>query len=150
MEQLSPCTTISEPALQSYRSATREATMVRSLCATVKSSPGSPQLEKAREQLQRPSAVKNILNQILKNKWIFDTTNRDDSQKHTEWYIRFTENNLCHDIPLTGHSRRHKNECRMVKNQNSESGEWICGWNGWRLWRGMRGLSGMMLMFLSC
>ena len=40
-------------------STTGEATAVRSLCTAVKSSPCSPQLEKARAQQQRPNAAKN-------------------------------------------------------------------------------------------
>ena len=53
-----------EPQLLSLRvwslcSATREATMMKSLRTTTKSSPRSPQLEKARLQQRRPNAAKN-------------------------------------------------------------------------------------------
>ena len=37
----------------------REATAMRSPCTTLKSSPRSPQLEKAHAQQQRPNAAKN-------------------------------------------------------------------------------------------
>ena len=48
--QLSLCTTATEPLLKSLCSATREATRIKSLQTTVKSSPHSPQLEKAHAQ----------------------------------------------------------------------------------------------------
>ena len=38
---------------------TREATAMRSPCTTTKSTPCSPQLEKARAQQRRPNAAKN-------------------------------------------------------------------------------------------
>ena len=46
-----------QPVLQC--SATREATAMRSPCTATKSSPRSPQLEKARVQQQRPNTAKN-------------------------------------------------------------------------------------------
>ena len=78
-EQLSPSATTTEPVLQSLRtttteptchnywspctqspcSPTREATAMRSPRTTTKSSPRSPQLEKACTQQQRPSAAQN-------------------------------------------------------------------------------------------
>ena len=53
-----------EPQLLSLRvwslcSATREATIVRGPCTTMKSGPRSPQLEKALAQKQRPNIAKN-------------------------------------------------------------------------------------------
>ena len=68
---LSLCSRACEPQLLSPRATTieartprahapqREATTMGSPCTTTKSSPGSPQLEKARTQQQRPSAAKN-------------------------------------------------------------------------------------------
>ena len=57
---LSPCTTTTEAHVPwSPCSATREATAMRSTCTATKSSPRSPQLEKARTQQRRPSAAKN-------------------------------------------------------------------------------------------
>ena len=54
---------------RAYRpcSATREATAMRSLRTTTKSSPCSPQLEKARVQQRRPNAAKNkvMLNHLM-------------------------------------------------------------------------------------
>ena len=67
-EQLSPWATTTEPACHSYYwsshawspcSATREATAMRSRALATKSSPRSPQLEKACAQQQRPNAAKN-------------------------------------------------------------------------------------------
>ena len=53
----------------------REATTVRSLCTTTKSSPRSPQLEKARAQQRRPStAPQNLINELIleKRKWYLE------------------------------------------------------------------------------
>ena len=76
VEQLSLCATTTEPMSHNYWahvpwllkpthlepcSATREATAMSSLCTSMKSSPHSPQLEKARVQQQRPNAAKNKL-----------------------------------------------------------------------------------------
>ena len=66
-EQLSPCTTITEPTHHKYWSlcayspcsTTREANAMRSPCTTTKSSPSSPQLEKHHAQQRRPNAAKN-------------------------------------------------------------------------------------------
>ena len=41
---------------------------MRSLRTTTKSSPHSPQLEKAREQQRRPKAAKNKINKFIKKK----------------------------------------------------------------------------------
>ena len=57
-----------EPELLSLRlwslcSATREATIVRGLCTTMKSGPHLPQLEKALAQKRRPNtAIKKLIN----------------------------------------------------------------------------------------
>ena len=58
-EQLSPCTTTTEPALYSRCSTTIEATARRSPRTTTKSSPHMQQLEKACSQQRRPNAAKN-------------------------------------------------------------------------------------------
>ena len=66
MEQLSPHATTTEPACcnywspcaQSPCSTTREATAMRSLCTATKSSPCSPQLEKAHAQQRTPNTAK--------------------------------------------------------------------------------------------
>ena len=54
------------PHAKSSCSATREATTMRSPHTTTKSSPRSPQLEKARTQQQRPNTAKNKNKQINK------------------------------------------------------------------------------------
>ena len=67
LQLLSPRITTTEPTRHNYQSpcaqnlcsAAREATAMRSPHTVTKSSPHSPQLEKARAQQQRPSAVKN-------------------------------------------------------------------------------------------
>ena len=85
VEQLSPCAATTEPVLWSlwattteptchnYWSprtynlcSTREATAMRSLCTATKSSPHSPQLEKARTQQRKPNAAKKHINKFLK------------------------------------------------------------------------------------
>ena len=53
------------PHTQSPCSATREATAVRSLCTSTKSSPHSLQLEKAHWQQQRVSITKNKINKQI-------------------------------------------------------------------------------------
>ena len=54
------------PHAQSLCSATREATAMRSLRTTTKSSPRSPQLAKARAQQRRPNAAKNkLINKLI-------------------------------------------------------------------------------------
>ena len=66
-EQLTPWATAPEPACHNYWSArawspcsaTREATAVRRPRTATKSSPCSPQLERARAQQRRPNAAKN-------------------------------------------------------------------------------------------
>ena len=66
LAQLSPSATTTEPTYCNYWSphtwslcsATRELTTMRSLCIEMKSSPPSPQLERAGVQQQRPSATK--------------------------------------------------------------------------------------------
>ena len=58
MEPLSPCATTTEARMPRARAPQqREATAMRSPRATTKSSPRSPQLEKARAQQQRPNAA---------------------------------------------------------------------------------------------
>ena len=66
MEQLSPRATTTEPTCHNYWSpyawspcSKRKATAMRSPCTTMKSSPCSPQLEKAHAQQRRPNAAKN-------------------------------------------------------------------------------------------
>ena len=60
-EQLSPYTTITKPTLWSHYS-TREATAMRSLCATMKSSPHLPQIEKELTRVEwATSAVLQII-----------------------------------------------------------------------------------------
>ena len=56
---LSPCATTTEARVPRARALQREATSVRSLCTATKSSPLSPQLQKACAQQQRPNAAKN-------------------------------------------------------------------------------------------
>ena len=66
-EQLGPCTTTTEPSRHKYWSpcawspcsATGEAAAVRGPRTEVRSSPCSPQLERAQAQQQRPNAAKN-------------------------------------------------------------------------------------------
>ena len=56
----SPCATTTEArVLRARAPATREATAMRMPCTTMKSSPCSPQLEKACTQQQRPNPAKN-------------------------------------------------------------------------------------------
>ena len=57
---LSPCATTTEAHMPTaHAPQQREATAMRSLRTTVKSSPRSPQPEKARTQQRRPNAAKN-------------------------------------------------------------------------------------------
>ena len=59
-EQLSPCSTATEARAPRARAPQlREATAMRSPRTATKSSPRSPQLEKARAQQRRPNAAKN-------------------------------------------------------------------------------------------
>ena len=51
-----------KPVCLGLCSTTREATAMRSLCTTTKSSPCSPQLEKACVQQWRPNTTKNLMN----------------------------------------------------------------------------------------
>ena len=55
---LSPHTTTTEAHVPRAHASQREATAMRSPCTTIKSSPCSLQLEKARTQQQRPNAAK--------------------------------------------------------------------------------------------
>ena len=57
-QQLSLCSRAREPQLLSPRATTTEAHAMRSPCTTTKSSPRSPQLEKACTQQRRPNAAK--------------------------------------------------------------------------------------------
>lgn len=58
VEQLNPCATTIEPALQSLCFTAREATAMRNPCISTKSSPHLVQIEKARVHQQRPSVTK--------------------------------------------------------------------------------------------
>ena len=59
-EQLSPCTTTTEAHAPRARAPQqREATAMRSLRTTTKSSPRSPQLEKTRVQQRRSNTAQN-------------------------------------------------------------------------------------------
>ena len=58
VEQLNPCATTIEPALQSLCFTAREATAMRNPCISTKSSPRLVQIEKARVHQQRPSVIK--------------------------------------------------------------------------------------------
>ena len=60
------------PHAWSLCSTTREATTMRSPHPATKSSPCSPQLEKARAQQQRSNTAKNKINKFIKKKkWLF-------------------------------------------------------------------------------
>ena len=60
---LSPCATTTAPLVpKASAPQQREATAMRSPRTTTKSSPYSPQLEKARAQQQRPNAAKKLIN----------------------------------------------------------------------------------------
>ena len=58
-EQLSPCATTTEGRRLGARAPQQEATAMRSPRTTTKSSPRSPQLEKALVQQRRPNAAKS-------------------------------------------------------------------------------------------
>ena len=69
MEQLSPCATTTEAHAPRARAPQREATAMRSPHTAMKSSPHSPQLEKARAQQRRPNAAKHKeINKLKKKK----------------------------------------------------------------------------------
>ena len=66
LQPVSPHTTATEARTPKARAPQREATAVRSPRTAMKSSPRSPQLEKARAQQRRPNAAKKI--NKIKNK----------------------------------------------------------------------------------
>ena len=70
-EQLSPCATTPEPVHLEPVLCNKRSHRDQSPHTAMKSSPHSPQLEKARAQQQRPNAAKNKINKINKvNKFI--------------------------------------------------------------------------------
>ena len=59
LQLLSPCATTTEARVPRAHAPQREATAMRSPRTATKSSPHSPQLEKAHAQQQRPNVAKN-------------------------------------------------------------------------------------------
>ena len=59
MKQLSPCATTTEAPAPRARAPQQEATAMRSPRTKMKTSPHSPQLEKAHAQQRRPNTAKN-------------------------------------------------------------------------------------------
>ena len=78
------CATTTEPAFESPRFATKEATAMRSLCTTMKSTPCLLQLEKAHRQQWRPSTIKciHLLKKERKAAWAILALLRTEKHKH--------------------------------------------------------------------